>query len=438
MTVSGPQLVSHYTQQANQLNGLIQSHKALVGELQQQDTTLATELATAKREIASVYLPELTDAAFERAAKLTGFQGFQRRDPRLALAQERKILEANLANIENDEHYQKRDTLVGQAGTLQQELDSSREAFAPLQTECERFETLQDFQELVDVGYDTPSFKEKWWNAGYWRHWAAGDRICKALEMKDFGDDVLPAYRKYQEPRDVMRADIQRLEAEIAATHKAVQDHDQLAQRYQNLDAIYLAEAQDFLGEHLEHADHALLEQWVANEADLLRPAQMGLRKLSGLLAKRRFVGEMAAQGVPQIISGLEERQQAAYQKAQKFSRPKYAYQTFPDPPDFSEKAAALEAQRYKMQQRSYQLMAANDYYRYDLRQDQAMWWMYLLDSPPPRYYPGLYDYYGRHPGYSVMYDDSWVDLDRERDREARAAAAFSERDRERDGAYLS
>ena len=434
MPVNGTQLVMHYANQAKQIGQLIEGHRELVTELQTQDAVLAKELRDAKRQLAAVYLPELSDAALERVPPLTGFQGFLRRDPRIAMAQEKKVLEANLANIESDEHYRHRETLVGQAGTLQQELDAARETFAPLQAECEKFETLPDFQELVEVGYDTPGFTEKWWNAGYWRHWAAGDRICKALDMKDFGDDVLPAYRKYQEPRDIMRADIERLTREIDATHRAVEQHDKLAARYQNLEAIYLQEAQDFLGEHLEHADFALLETWVANEAALLRPAQMGLRRLAGILAKRKFTGEMAQQGVPQIIDQLAARRQQAQEKMAKYARPKYAYQQFPDPDDFSEKAAAIEAQRYKMRQRQSRLMEANDYYRYDLRQDQYMWWMYLLDSPPPRYYPGLYEYYGRHPGIAVLVDDrDYVDLGT-----GRAAAAFADRDLERSGGYLS
>ena len=86
------------------------------------------------------------------------------------------------------------------------------------------------------------------------------------------------------------------------------------------------------------------------------------------------------------------------------------------------------------MQQRQSQLMAANDYYRYDLRQDQYMWWMYLLGSPPPRYYPGLYDYYGRNPGITVLVDNDYVDLGST----AVAARAFADRDYERGGAYLS
>lgn len=439
MPVSGPQLVNYYNQQAQQLGKIIADHKGLAVELKQRDTALVDELAKAKREAAAVYLPALTDADLERAGKLTGFQGFQRRDPRIAMAQERKVLEANLADIEKDEHYQKRDTLVGQAGTLQQELDEAKETIAPLQAECEKFELLPDFLELVEVGYDTPNFKEKWWNAGYWRHWSAGDRICKQLEMNDFGDDVLPAYRKYQEPRDTLRDDIARIEREITATHQAVEQHDQLAARYQNLAHIYLMESQDFLGEHLEHADLALLEQWVANEPEeLKRAVQMGLRKLSGNLAKKQFMGEMTGQGVGTVVDQLQEQQKQMYAKAQKYSRPKYQYQTFPDPPDMSDRYARYESQRFKMQQRSAQLYAMDDYYRYDLAQDRAMWWMYWWDSPAPRWMPYSYGYYSSHPGIGVMYDDGWVDYDREREREARAAAAFADRDREAGGAYLS
>ena len=128
------------------------------------------------------------------------------------MAQEKKVLQAQLAQLDADSRYQRRETLVGPAGTLQQELEASREALEPpLQTACDRFESQLEFTDLLEVGYDTPSFKEHWWNAGYWHHWAVGDRICKALGMKHFGDDVIPAYKAVAEPRDTMRADVKRL-----------------------------------------------------------------------------------------------------------------------------------------------------------------------------------------------------------------------------------
>jgi hypothetical protein len=410
---SGTEVAAHFQHQADTLNNLIDSHAAMKDKLGEADTYLASQLAAAQKELAAIYVPALTDEVFQRATQLTGFQGFLRRDPRLAMQQERKVLQSSLAQLDADSDFQRRDVLVGPAGTLQQELDASREALAPLDTECSRFESQVDFSELVEVGYDTPSFKEHWWNAGYWRHWAAGDRICKALGMNDFGDDVLPAYRKFQEPRDVMRADVMRLEQAIDRVHQIVQQHDQTADRLAHLDEIYLDSAQGFLGEHLGHADLALLEQWVANEPEA-RAVQQALRKLAGLDAKRTIIGEMRSQGIPGFVADLTVRRDKARQKAWKFQRPKYAYGAAPNSlinPQFDDKTAALAANQAKLQRRLDTMMAFDDYNRFNLANDSQMWWWYFFESPPNRYYtPSLFDYYQRRPDIRVIEDDVLLD----------------------------
>jgi hypothetical protein len=434
--VNAHQVAGFYSKQASQLGQLIDAHRETSNKLRQVDSALEGEVAIAQRELAAIYLPALTDEALARAAKLTGFQGFDRRDPRVAMAQEKKVLQAQLVQLDADPRYQKRDTLVGPAGTLQQELDSSREALAPLQEACEKFETQLGFQELLDVGYDTPSFKEHWWNAGYWHHWAAGDRICKALGMKDFGDDVIPAYKAVAEPRDTMRADVTRLEAEIDAVHSTVQARDQAADRLGRLDEIYLESAQGFLGEHLAHADLALLEQWIGSEPEA-RAVQQGLRRLAGVQAKRKIVEEIARQGVPQVVSDLQQRQQKAMQKASKFQRPKYAYSSFPASsidPNQQAKLDALAAQNTKLQSRLDSLVAYDDYSRFTLTNDYPLWWMYFFGSPPHRYYtPWLYDYYQRNPGLAVIEDTTYLDPDPA----DAVGAALAAGDLEQ-GAYLS
>ena len=70
----------------------------------------------------------------------------------------------NVAKLEADTRYQQRDTLAGAEGSLTQELAQNMETLTPLQAECDKFETLQDFAMLIAVGYDTPSFQEKWWS----------------------------------------------------------------------------------------------------------------------------------------------------------------------------------------------------------------------------------------------------------------------------------
>ena len=436
MGLSGQELSHRYRQQASALREQIKGHQELLGTAKDAAEQVSKQVEAARRELSAIYLPALSDESFERVQRLTGFQGFVRRDPRIALAQQRKVLGAQVAKIEADDRYQRREVLVGPAGTLQQELDAANEALAPLQAECDRFEKLPDFLELVRVGYDTHEFKEHWWNASYWKHWAAGDRICKALRRDDFGDDVLPEYRKYAEPRDVMRADVERLEREIDAVHQLVQEHDNLVDRLAHIDEIFLQSAQDFLGEHLAAADHALLEQWAANDGDA-RAIQMGLRKLAGAQAKLKFVQEIAMQGVPQTVRQLEEREQKAIYKAGKFARPKYAYANVGadvKTPDFERKMQAMRTQQEKLRRRLDALVAAQDYERFRLGNDPELWWWYFLESPPPRYYmPGLWSYYERRPDIVVRTDDRDDDL-----RDGASARAFIAADQAEQGGYLS
>jgi hypothetical protein len=440
MTLSGSQAAAHLQSQARTLKGLAESYHALVGELAQTEVVLDETLAAARRELAAVYLPELTDAAFERVARLTGFQGFARRDPRAAIVHERKVLEQSLAKIDADPRYASRDV---EATRLAGEAASARDTLAPLEQECEKFETQLGFLELVQIGYDTPAFAEKWWHANYWKHWAAGDRICKALDMNDFGDDVLPAYKKVAEPRDYMRSEVKRIESQIDAIHELTRERDRMSDRASRLEQIYLAEAQDFLGEHLENADVGLLEQWVAAEPSMQRAVQMGLRKLSGITAKRRFVREMRAVGVPEVIKQLDERRAKAQQKQGKYSRPKYAYVQLPDnavDTAFDQKAESLAQQRDKISRRTQALVAAENYGGFDLRNDQELWWLYLMQSPPPRLMPSVYDYYQRRPDVAPMTDPDYVDMgpmQGEVPGDA-AARAFIAGDLEQGGAYLS
>ena len=438
MSVSGSQVAEHYRWQANQLSELISGHRRLLDGLKQRDQELSDQLLAARRELASVYLKALDDANLERVAKLTGFQGFARRDPRLAREHERKVLQTSIAKIEEQDRYQRRDVLAGPEGTLTQELQQNQETLAPLQAECDRFESLADFGTLVAIGYDTPAFQDKWWHASYWKHWAAGDRICKQLGLNDFGDDVLPAYQKVAEPRDFMKAEVARLEKELTAIHELVREHDRLVDRLARLDEIYLGEAQDFLGEHLMNADAALLEEWAKGEPDLVRAVQIGVRKIAGLQAKRSIFVDMSQSGIPQMIGQLEQRQAKAYQKYNKFARPKHAYSTFSSDlvnDGFADKRRNMQAQLDKMDKRLDQLMANQNYAGFDLRNDPYLWWWYFMETPPPRYAPHYHDYYQRHTSFNVITDPDFADHEPDRSEDVARAFAASELEQ---GGYLS
>jgi hypothetical protein len=438
--MQGSEVAAYYNKQASQLEDLIARHKAVLRDILGRDQAILADLQAAQLSLAKTYLPALTDQDFERVAKLTGFQGFQRRDPRIAIEQERKVITTTIAKIEADDRYQRRDLLVGPAGTLTQELDQSRDTLKDLQAACDRFETIEGFMELVNIGYDTPKFDEKWWHASYWKHWAAGDRICKQLGLNDFGDDVLPAYQKVAEPRNYMAEDVARKNTAINEIHDLVRERDRLLNRQQNLEAIYLEEAQKFLAEHLASADAALLEQWAQSETELLRPIQIGLRRIAGLNAKRSILGDIANTGIPQMIGKLEERRAKARQKSAKFSRTKNQHGRWPnDTIDRTtpKKLDALGQQVDKLQQRVDKLQKVDHYETFDLRNDPQMWWLYFMHSAPPRYAPNYFSYYEQRPNVNVMVDKS-VELPDDNDEAGEAAArAFIAGDQEQ-GGYLS
>lgn len=439
MTVSGSDVAKHYGHQAQVLGRLAFEYEQLSDELNKRANAIDEQLRAARRDLAAVYLNELSDRAFARVAQLTGFKGFERRDPRQARDHERKVLESSIAAIEADDRFARRDQLVGPVGSLTQELENARTTLEPLEQECMRFESQDGFTELVAIGYDTPNFSSKWWQASYWKYWAAGDRICKALDMKDFGDDVLPAYKKVSEPRNFMRDEVKRITLEIDALHDFVKQRDQAQARLASLDAIYLAESQDYLGEHLGSADAALLEQWAAAEPDILRAVQMGVRKIAGLNAKIEFVREIATQGVTPLANQLSARRRKADAKYSKFSRPKYAYASFSNDMisrDFDQKMQGLQAQQDKLRRRVDGLVAAENYAGFDLRNDQALWWLYLTQQPPPRLAPSLFDYYQRRPNAQPLTDPDYVDMNRTTPGEA-MATAFAAGDMEQ-GTYLS
>lgn len=397
----------------------LQQHEATATSLRDRYHHLATwcqrlsadtfeEIKVACEQLAAAYLPDLSDESLARIERLTGFLGFERRDPRKAIVHERHVIETNIARIRADERYQNRELLAGPHGTLRQKLAEAEEMLAPFQADCDRFETQLGFLELVNNGYDTPDYQVRWWQAGYWQNWATGDRICAALGMKDFGDDVLPAYRKAAEPRDFWRNERNSIQASIDEVHSLVQQHDHAVARLRDLPAAYLAQAQQLLAEHLQHADTALLDEWLAVDPVPDRAIRMALRRVAGLTAKRAILQELHGEGLPALVANIEQRRQKYARKALKLSRPKHSGSWVDDRQldlAFTDKAQRMAASQGKLERQIQRLIAADNYADFDLANDSNLWWYHFTGTRPPRMAPQLRAWYDRHPDIYVITD---------------------------------
>lgn len=332
-------------------------------------------------ELAAVYLPELSAAALQDAEKRTGFRGFSRRDPFKAMERERGKLRGTIERVSADPTYVRREYLAGSNGSITLAVKEAKENLEVWEREVQRFESLEGFTELVSVGYDTPEHTERWWNADYWRHWAAGDRICNALGMADFGDDVLPAWRKAREPRDQWKGELERHNAELRKVLDLVKSKDDAEYRLEHLDEIYLEDCRKMLAGHLASADVGLLDQWRGED----RGAQILLRRLSGISARRSYFGQLAGGGLSKLIADLNDRRKRMLRKAEKLARPKNAGRPVGDPaPGLESKLDGIAARRQKAARQNQQIQGFSDWDRYEVPDRSELWFSLWSSGAPP------------------------------------------------------
>ncbi|MCB9744906.1 MAG: hypothetical protein H6741_31655 [Alphaproteobacteria bacterium] len=420
MSYSSYEIVQHHNQNEQQAAELARRWLEVAEQLQRHLAELEPELLAARLELARVYLPVLSVDALAEAERLTGFRGFSRRSPLEAMAHEAHVLASTIRQIEADERYQRRRYLVGPHGEYSRALQETQELLAPWEEECQRFEDLEGFDELVEVCYDTPEFLVGFFEARYWRLWAAGDAVCEALGMKDFGDDVLPAYRKVRLERERWRLQLNAAQAKVDEVHDLVQRRDRAEARLPRLPELYLAQCHQVLVEYIEHADLPLLGEWLQRDAPERRDLLMALRRVAGLSAKQRFLQEMLEEGVQPALQDMQQRRAKYARKSAKALRKGNRTYTDRDlDQGFGAKRDKYFAHARQTSRLATRMMEHEDYGAFDLDNDPELWWLEFTGAKPPRTAPGLRRWWDRQSAKPrVRYD-----RDDERRQQAQAVA---------------
>ena len=401
----GCEVSGYYEKLADEADRLLKLYGELRDSLAEHRAEVDQLRARARNELAAVYLPRLGVSEIAEAERLTGFRGFARRNPMQAMAKEKVRLESEIARLRADERYRRREYLVGPEGEFARALAEAREMLEPWDKDAARFEDLDGFLVLVDLGYDTPDFMERWWQASYWTHWARGDAICEALGMDDFGDDVLPAYREVVKGRTRWRKEVGRAEQKVNRIHQLVRTHDEAVIRLRDLVPIYLDECRVVLAEHLALADPALLAEWSEGDRGVL----MALARVAGLQAKHDFFHDAIQQGLQRSMDDLRERAGKYRRKAAKYLRSKHAFRDVSEAEvdrKFVSKIDKLRKRHDKLAAQAERVMRFDDYGRFDLSDDPELWWFLFSEGKrPSRLTPSLREWYERHPGASPSND---------------------------------
>jgi hypothetical protein len=420
------ELVEAWTASERAWEGEAQAHREAVAHIRGRRQALAAAQTEATQALAAVYVPSLDPKVLAKAEKQTGYRGYLRFDPQRAREREEARLRHEIAAVEAHPDFVEREQRIGPFGSLTRRLQECKDQASHWEETCRPFDAIPDLQELIATGYDTPDFQVRWWDARYWRLWAAGDAACEALGLADFGDDVLPAWRKVHEPREAWRRWLAEAVAAVEAVHNLVKRRDEMVWRLNNLDQIYLDECRAALAKHLETADSALLESWAEGD----RARVMGIRQLAGCRAKVAYADEIAA-GLEAAASDFEARRAKSKLKAMKYARPKYAYTDHPaslSVQGVADKTDRVRAQRAKVLDSFQKMERYDDYGRFDLgRNDPALWWYEMTGRRPSVAMGPSRDWYNRQLHLVVIReDDAGVD--------AAAAVADAMADRAHDG----
>lgn len=435
--VSQRQIIRHYETNEAEALRLVKLYDELVDDVADTLDDLRNVASTARTALASAYLARVDRPALDRAEKLTGFRGFSRRDPLKAMERERKVLQGTIARIVADERFRKRAILVGPGGTLTEAVNEAQSMLAPWEADCARFEDLDGFLELVELGYDTASFKLSFWQPKYWSVWAQGDAICEALGMEDFGDDVLPAYKEVAGHRAIWRAQVADAEDKVREVHDLTRERDQAEARIPRLPEIYLEHCHRQLAAYFAEADLSLLEQWLRDDGAPDRGILMALRRAAGTEAKVRFVEELLDDGIKPALRSFRERKAKYVRKARKYERGKYYGMSFSSrdmDEGFQEKLGKYRQRPDKVRKLVGRIADYDKYGRFDLmHNEQEAWFTEMTRKSPPSLLPRTRRWYDRIGGLDIRHDELVDELDHAEI--ARAAAAVQEAD---DLGYLS
>ena len=395
--VTGQQAVHHYSECSTEAERLRAKFRALGDKIEAVGEGVNEAMRVTRTDLASAYIgPSLTAEGLQAAEKKSGFRGFTKRDPLAAMAHEKTILERAIVRIRADERYIRRSFLVGSGGELTLRLEECLELLGPWQEECARFESLAGFVDLLNAGYDTPSWTGKFWQPQYWVQWKQGDAICERLEMDDFGDDVLPAYRPIAAKRVEWQAQVDAASAKVDDVHNLVREHDAAVGAIPKLPEVYLAASAKVLGDFLERADVELLSEWVAADD---RPVLAALHRLAGLRAKARFLEELHS-GVNDIVEDLSTRWRKYRRKESKFRRPKNYNRRHPESVldlKFLSKLPKFDKRHEKLLRQVAKIETFDAYGAFDLSNEPELWWVVMTGKKPSAMTPSLRGWYNRN-----------------------------------------
>ncbi len=321
--------VTEFIRRSTERRAELKQQSGALSELSSASHRVAVERARegVRAQLGEGLLPDLSDAACQRAAAWVGFPAILgASSPAVERAAERAQLEAELAALEADPDWSGRETLVHpETGTLsieEKELEERRAPAWEVNSLC--FQSPR-FQRLIDTGYDTPEYAVPFWRAAYYQDWEAADLVVERFLPRQQNpklrfSDVRALFLEVQDSVQALDASLSSVRGKLRRIRGLEERHVSQREALETLEARHLDRWRKRLVSHvealgLEHQDPALLSQ-----PELARLVKV----LDGLGAKLRTLEELG-RTASTLAGELDAERNKLLAEENKLRRPKNA-----------------------------------------------------------------------------------------------------------------
>lgn len=309
------------------------------------------------------------------------------------IVDDRRASEAELAAIEANPDYVERELRLNefaiQIAELERPLEPLRSALIPLEQELW-------FGELITVGYDTPSYKIKWFELAYYRYWKHGDLIVERhgepRGLTSFAA-VRERWEQEHEARQTLEAELAQWSSEQARIEALAGRHAQLQALLANLEERHWSQTRARVHEQLFDLDGDDLLQLLAE----YEPGLYAAKRIAGIAAKRRYLEALQAEWIAKPFAQVEQKLDKARRAATKYKQPKHVFAWFDG--DAMQRKFTVPRENWDKRWRNVdvareRIVAFDRYDDYSLATG-VIWWHLMTDGAvKARFIPDVSSYY--------------------------------------------
>lgn len=247
------------------------------------------------------------------------------------------------------------------------------EEMKPLQESLAAFRAEPLWDELYDIGYDTPRYPLKWWSFRYYRHWKLGDEIIERLGPRYQATTFDALRRRFDDERQALATLSDEWEgwrSRKTALTQLVRTHDDALAALANLETRHLTLVRARVEEHLR----GLPPEDALALVDAFPPARVAMRRVLGVDAKQRYLREIHTEWIKAPLQDLRTALGKNARQLAKLARPKSAGRTFDAAPErFRDRAPSWEKRRGRYGECRSSILAFHDYDAY--QPANSLWW---------------------------------------------------------------